>query len=135
MLSPGGPSRAPRPSGEASQRCQTPRGTGAPAAQGPRTTSLSPPGIRWDRISPKPGLAEGRCSGGKAGTAAGPAGGGGQVDSHTLSRVGRRLEGWGLRRSQGPLPAVGSSQLPACHRACRKWSVSVQKQKRNLVSE
>lgn len=43
-----GPSQAPRPSGQASQGCQTPQGTEALGAQGPLKTPLPPPEIRWD---------------------------------------------------------------------------------------
>lgn len=95
-----GPSRAPRPSGEASQGCQTPRGTGAPSAQGPRTTSLSPPGIRWDRISLKPGLAEGRCSGERPGRRRGPQGGKAGL-AHPV-RSGAKAGGVGVARVSGP---------------------------------
>nr|XP_025845660.1 uncharacterized protein LOC112913262 [Vulpes vulpes] len=58
-----GPSHTPRPWGQASRGCQTPRGTRALGALGPRTTSLSPPGIRWDGISANPASAEGRAAG------------------------------------------------------------------------
>lgn len=121
-----GPSRAPRPSGEGSQGCQIPPGTGALGTQGPRTTSLSPRGIRWGRISANPGSAEGRGGGERPGRRRGPPGG-----SWTRTPGPEWGEGWwggGCEgHSQGQLPAAESSQLPACHRACGKWSVSVQK--------
>lgn len=103
-LSPG-PSRAPRPSGEASQGCQTPRGTGALSAQGPRTTALSPPGIRWGRISANPASAEGRGSGERPGRRRGLPGG-----SRPRTPRPDGGEGWGgvgcEGHSQGPPPTA-----------------------------
>ena len=62
----------------------------------------------------------------QAGMAAGPARG--SWTRTTRPEWGGSCRGGGCKgHSQGQRPAAGSSRLPACHRACQKRSVSLQK--------
>lgn len=118
-----GPSHTPRPWGQASRGCQTPRGTRALGALGPRTTSLSPPGIRWDGISANPASAEGRAAGKDQDGGEAPRG---QLDPTPRPQRSGGWWGGGCEgQRQGQPPAARSSALPACHRARPKRSVGL----------
>ena len=125
-----GPSHAPRPSGETSLGCQTPRGTEALGAQGPRKTPPSPPGIRWDRISSESRIGRGRGSGQRPGW---------QLNPHTPAPsggAGRRLVERGPRGSQsGPKTRSRKLTTPGWPPRLPEMVVSVQKLKWNSVSE
>lgn len=120
---PGAPPTRPGPGARRPGGCQTPRGTRALGALGPRTTSLSPPGIRWDGISANPASAEAAAAGKGQDRGEAPRG---QLDPTPRPERSGGCWGGGCEgQRRGQVPAARSSPLRACHRACRKRSAGL----------